>query len=492
MASGDRFTSSLLTLPRFGQEDVVRLVNEHSQVKGSKLDKGYKLFFEQFIFNYRVSDLVNDEVVVQASCYRSMRKREEPHTLQVVLHAVHPVALNGFCCSCAAGKALCNHVVALLFQTAHYSTMGVKTVAPPLPCTSVLQTWHRPRTQGIRPEPIDEFVVRKPRASGRSCVKSTLYRAYPGPLPDPAVLSAGDCLRDLRPQPGICKILCGLTNMTLVDSKFGLVPHGSVLSYQCPPVVTREISKHPEAPLFPQLPLNGYKLEKQLHFVPNSHQFYHLESLEVTTELSSVIEKNTREQSESPLWKQVRQPRLTSSRFGEVFKVQGESSSQALAARILKGVRQTPAMKRGIDLEPEVLQQYSDLCNVNVSPCGFVIHPDTPYLGASPDAKVYDPTADPPFGLAEVKCPNVENITDATHIKFISGQAKLKRTHKYFLQVQGQMAITGLAWCDFITSTKSDLTVERVWRDDSLLAEMKEKLDLFYLNTYMNSYLNMN
>jgi len=32
-----------------------------------------------------VSDLVSEEVVVQASCYRSMRKNEEPHTLQVTL-----------------------------------------------------------------------------------------------------------------------------------------------------------------------------------------------------------------------------------------------------------------------------------------------------------------------------------------------------------------------------------------------------------------------
>lgn len=66
---------------------------------------------------------------------------------QIVLHAVKPVGLNGCSCSCAAGMALCNHVVALLFQTAHYSTMGMKTVPVPLSCTGVLQSWHRPRTQ---------------------------------------------------------------------------------------------------------------------------------------------------------------------------------------------------------------------------------------------------------------------------------------------------------------------------------------------------------
>ncbi|XP_041913151.1 uncharacterized protein LOC121678037 isoform X1 [Alosa sapidissima] len=419
-----------------------------------------------------------------------MRKSEEPHTLQVALHAVGtPVVLRGFSCSCVAGQALCNHVVALLFQTA----MGFKTVPPPLSCTSMLQTWHRPRTQGICPEPTDELVVRKPkpRAPGRSSVKSTLYPAYPGPLPDPAVLSIGEQLREIQPQPGICKILCGLSCMTFVDSKFGPVPKGSVLSYQCPPVQTNEVIKHPDAPLFPQLPLISSKLERHLQFVPTYEQFYHLESLEVTRELACVIEEKTRGQSQSPLWKEVRQPRLMASRFGEACSVKGEASSQALAIRILRGVRQTLHMKRGIDLEPEVLLQYSDQCNVNVYPSGFVLHTDAPYLGASPDAKVYDPAANPPFGLAEVKCPNVDSVTDVAHLRFIGGQAKLRRNHKYFWQVQGQLAITGLSWCDFITSTKTDLTVERIWLDETLIMEMKNKLDLLFFNTYMETYLKM-
>lgn len=49
-------------------------------------------------------------------------------------------------------------------------------------------------------------------------------------------------------------------------------------------------------------------------------------------------------------------------------------------------------MKMDIDLEPEVLQQYSDFCSVNASASGFVTHPDVPYLGASPDTEVCDPT----------------------------------------------------------------------------------------------------
>lgn len=75
----------------------------------------------------------------------------------------------------------------------------------------------------------------------------------------------------------------------------------------------------------------------------------------------------------------MRLPQFTSSRFREVCHARGETANQALAAQIIKGVWQTSAMKRGLELEPEVLLQYSDLTNVNVSQCEFVVHPDAPH-----------------------------------------------------------------------------------------------------------------
>lgn len=48
----------------------------------------------------------------------------------------------------------------------------------------------------------------------------------------------------------------------------------------------------------------------------------------------------------------------------------------------MKGVQQTPTVKRAIDREPEVLHQYSDMFNVNVCPSRLVAHPDASYLSA--------------------------------------------------------------------------------------------------------------
>lgn len=397
-------------------------------------------------------------------------------------------------CTCSAGKALCNHIVALLFLSAHYSTMGFKTVPLPLSCTSSLQTWHRPRTQGIAPEATNDIVVCKPvpkktKNRARTGVKCTLYRAYGGPLPDPHIMASGEKLQDIRPQPGICKLLHRLEGLNFVDSKFGPVPFGSVLSYQCPPEISRDIIKHHGAPVFPQLPVDGYSFKFQINFEPNYKQQCHLESLKVSREISAAIEAETRPQSECQLWNQVRKPRLTASRFGEICHVRGASTAKALAARILRGTPQTAAMKRGLDLEPDILRQYSDFCNVSVTQCGIIIHPDAPHLAASPDAKVFNPRETPPFGLAEVKSCDVEEVSQVKHLITVQGQACLKKTHKYYYQVQGQLALSGLQWCDFITDTHTDFTVERIFRDEEIINSMRQKLDYFYHNIYMDILL---
>lgn len=254
----------------------------------------------------------------------------------------------------------------------------------------------------------------------------------------------------------------------------------------CPtsaPVLPKDVIKQPDAQRFPPLPVPHHTLP-QFHFVPGSlAELLHMQSLEVSPELSVIIEKGTQDQSKCPLWVSMRRLRLTSSNFYEAAHVRSESTSKSLAVRIIKGIHQTKAMKRGQQLEPEVLRRYADTFNVNVYRCGLIIHPVAPHLGASPDGKVVDPTEDPPYGLVEVKCPDIDSITEAKHIALSGGQAKLRKSHQYYWQVQGQLGITGLAWCDFVTDTKSDFTVERVWRDDELIEVIKAKADAFYFGT---------
>ena len=97
--------------------------------------------------------------------------------------------------------------------------------------------------------------------------------------------------------------------------------------------------------------------------------------------------------------------------------------------------------------------------NFCVFDAGIVVNPAYPYIGASPDGKVFNPSISPQYGLLEVKCPfkqRAKTIEEALadpdfYLLFQEEKYLLKRNHSsgYFEQVQGQMALSGLKWCDF-------------------------------------------
>lgn len=276
-------------------------------------------------------------------------------------------------------------------------------------------------------------------------------------------------------------------SIPLVDSLFGKVQAGSPLSYQQPPPEKR-MAFH-SAPPPPSLPLQGYNLQpSSCMFVCTRSQQLHMKSLEVSWEMSQKLELATRDQSSCAEWYNLRRPRLTASCFGEICHV-SQASEERLADRILRGTRQTASMKRGLELEADAIWEYCQLKRLDHCRCGFVIHPNAPWLGAYPDGLIFDPSESCCFGLIEMKCPNVKNYIDCPYLKMVSGQLKLKKTHAYYLQVQGQLLITGMNWCDFVVSSQEDMHVQRIYRDDNVLREIKQKVDKFYFCVYMQKCL---
>lgn len=128
------------------------------------------------------------------------------------------------------------------------------------------------------------------------------------------------------------------------------------------------------------------------------------------------------------------------------------------------------AMQWGIDKEPEARAAYGQLIGEAPVEIGFVDHPIIGMSGASPDGLVgFD-------GLVEIKCPNT-----ITHIATLRGGGI---DRKYILQMQWQMACTQRDWCDFVSfdprlPEEMQLHVERVQRDDTLLAEVEDEVVKF-------------
>lgn len=210
------------------------------------------------------------------------------------------------------------------------------------------------------------------------------------------------------------------------------------------------------------------------------------------------IEQSTRDQSESPLWYSVRRYRITASYFGSIFHRKPTTPPEALVLQIIQGKQFTsPATEWGRQKEALALKMYVQFqienSHAGLYCCrsGLVISEMYPHLGASPDAVVHDPSTEVQFGVAEVKCPySVRSVTpqeaakSSTFFCFLDeGKLKLKRTHNYFCQVQGQMALTEREWCDFIVYTEKGISVERIKFDaDFWSNDLLPKLNSFFDN----------
>ncbi|KAH7977911.1 hypothetical protein HPB49_003938 [Dermacentor silvarum] len=156
----------------------------------------------------------------------------------------------------------------------------------------------------------------------------------------------------------------------------------------------------------------------------------------------------------------------------------------------------------GIANEAKALQRYEEALrntgrDVQLQCTGLFVNPEYPWLGASPDANVYDPSEDPPWGCVEVKFPY--SLKDADSEKLLTARdtcvdfdnlqhPSLKIEHPYFAQVIGQMGVTELTWADFVIYSDNFVCVQRIKFEENVWEQMRVKLDEFYFMTLLPYY----
>lgn len=141
------------------------------------------------------------------------------------------------------------------------------------------------------------------------------------PLPDPHVMVFGAKLSQVHPHPLLYCILEGMSNLEFVPSQFGLLPHGSPLSYHCLPMNSYTVSLLLIS-LHSCLP--GFSFGSNLAFIPTHHQTPHVESIKVVQVLSHQTEEGTRVQSKCAAWAEVHWTGVTASMVCEVSHVVGD------------------------------------------------------------------------------------------------------------------------------------------------------------------------
>lgn len=274
------------------------------------------------------------------------------------------------------------------------------------------------------------------------------------------------------------------TDVELVDCALGEVPKGSPLSYQSPLPSSRDYRSHDDAPPQPMLPLSEHMLEPVSTFPRlSAREEEHMNVMQFTWDEAYMLEYSTRKRKERV--EDLRRLRLTT-RFKEICTLKaGKSNVEHLIFKLQKGVSKCKAAKVGEKMKAEALQEYCKNLCVNWSPCGLVVHPNAPWLGALPDGVVFDPKESPSYGLVHIKCICFESFMECGLLVCQKGVLRAKRNHSCYWQIQAEMMVTGTSWCDLLLFSRKDLLVQRVYRDSALINVMKKKLRDFFFCHYL-------
>ena len=208
-------------------------------------------------------------------------------------------------------------------------------------------------------------------------------------------------------------------------------------------------------------------------------------SIKITEDMAKAVELETRQQSKTNLWFKYRAGRVTASRMKAVCHTDSTNPSQSLVKSICYPDAFTFTSKQtnwGCKHEKQARERYTasncNHVNLRVKENGLFINPLWPFIGASPDGIVNCDCC--PKGVLEIKCPychSDETIkTAAADSKFClkeeNGQLQLDHSHSYYYQVQTQIFVCDVAYCDFCVCTfgtdleeKDTIHIERIYKD---------------------------
>ena len=353
-------------------------------------------------------------------------------------------------CTCkASAMGRCSHVTAILLGLEDYLTKRNSDVS----CTSVPCTWNRGRQKRKTPKRVQELSYSNKK---RKCVEVINF--------DPRAPSTVQGESQLTES-----LLRNIESNELTDCMWYSVLERQYSDYDLDP--TR------------------VQLLKDLREI-------FLQNLKLPCESYDAFLLVSDQRSDQ--WYTERRVRITASVCHTVVSLQSSGAiSNFLNRKLWKTERFTTlALRYGLENEVVARTSYESLKGdaIKVTETGLWVSSSDPELACSPDGIVVD-SADPDrYGLLEIKCPKIlenKSVSDFSKtltakqmqqfcLQDVDGIISLKRKHSYFSQIQMQMGVTGLKFCDFVVWSSKETFVTRIRFDSAVWSAMKEKLIKFH------------
>ncbi|KAK7890923.1 hypothetical protein WMY93_022886 [Mugilogobius chulae] len=152
------------------------------------------------------------------------------------------------------------------------------------------QSWHKPRTMGVKPGRVRDMVFVSSKPKQRTVgdgVRSTRYKALSGDGPDPSVLNVSEVYKDFPADiaPFIASMAIS-ADVPLVESAYGKVQEGSPISFQHPLPASRVVTAI-QMPTTTTAAFGGLSSEATtVQFVCTHQQQLHLKSLATPLDLA--------------------------------------------------------------------------------------------------------------------------------------------------------------------------------------------------------------
>lgn len=213
--------------------------------------------------------------------------------------------------------------------------------------------------------------------------------------------------------------------------------------------------------------------------------------LQLILEEARKLERSTTDQALSATWHNERRQRITASHFGRIMTRKAPITDLYLGSMFNAKPFVSAPTTYGTSNEKLARQRYIRQSKLHVHDCGFLVNPEFPFLGASPDGKVCDGAV---TGIIEIKCPySIRDMTipeavacaEKNHLVFlekVGTDIRLQRNHLHWYQVQGQLLVSGAPFCDFICYTKVDFHVERIQPDSQTMLAILTRMKDVYVN----------